>query len=119
MRDEIRRFLALIAAAGLLVPAGWAQNPQQAAPPPAAPLAPQVSPNQKGTIRATVNLVEVDVEVTDRNGNPIKGLRQDQFSVAENGKEQKISTFDYYDVERLEKAGAPRTSRRSPSPSAR
>ena len=106
MRDEIRRFLALIAAAALLAPAGWAQNPQQAAPPPPAPLAPQVSPNQKGTIRATVNLVEVDVEVTDRNGNPIKGLRQDQFSVAENGKEQKISTFDYYDVERLEKAAA-------------
>ena len=106
MRDEIRRFLALIAAVGLLAPAGWAQNPQQAAPPPAAPLAPQVSPNQKGTIRATVNLVEVDVEVTDRNGNPIKGLRQDQFSVAENGKDQKISTFDYYDVERLEKAAA-------------
>ena len=106
MRDEIRRFIALIAVAGLLAPAGWAQNPQQAAPPPAVPLAPQVSPNQKGTIRATVNLVEVDVEVTDRNGNPIKGLRQDQFSVAENGKEQKISTFDYYDVERLEKAAA-------------
>ena len=106
MRDQIRRFLALIAAAALLAPAGWAQNPQQAAPPPAAPLAPQVSPNQKGTIRATVNLVEVDVEVTDRNGNPIKGLKQDQFSVAENGKDQKISAFDYYDVERLEKAAA-------------
>ncbi len=84
-----------------------AQNPAEAAPPPAAPpAASQVSPNHKGTIRATVNLVEVDVEVTDRNGNPLKGLRQDQFSVAENGKEQKISTFDYYDVERLEKAGA-------------
>ena len=106
MRDEIRRFIALLATVGLLAPAGWAQNPQQAVPPPPAPLAPQVSPNQKGTIRATVNLVEVDVEVTDRNGNPLKGLRQDQFSVAENGKEQKISTFDYYDVERLEKAGA-------------
>ncbi len=106
MRDEIRRFLALIAAVALLAPAGWAQNPQQAAPPPPAPLAPQVSPNEKGTIRATVNLVEVDVEVTDRNGKPIKGLRQDQFSVAENGKDQKISTFDYYDVERIEKAAA-------------
>ena len=106
MRDEIRRFISLLAIVGLLAPAGWAQNPQQAVPPPQAPLAPQVSPNQKGTIRATVNLVEVDVEVTDRNGNPVKGLRQDQFSVAENGKEQKISSFDYFDVERLEKAGA-------------
>ncbi len=54
--------------------------------------------------------MEVDVEITDRNGKPLKGLRQDQFSVAENGKEQKVSTFDYYDVEKLEKADAAETA---------
>ena len=41
----------------------------------------------------------------------MKGLRQDQFSVAEDGKEQKISTFDYYDVEKIEKAEAARKPR--------
>ena len=70
----------------------------------APPLPPSQTPiNDKATIRSAVDLVEVDVEVTDRDGKPIKGLRQDQFSVAEDGKEQKISTFDYYDVEEIEK----------------
>ena len=72
----------------------------------APPAPPQVSANQKGAIRAAVNLVEVDIAVTDRDGKPLKGLRQDQFSIAEDGKDQRISTFDYYDVERLETAGA-------------
>jgi VWFA-related protein len=37
-------------------------------------------------------------------------LRQDQFSIAEDGKDQKVSTFDYYDVEKLEKADAAETA---------
>jgi VWFA-related protein len=103
MRYEIRRCVAFLAIASLLGPAGWAQNPQRPAPPPAPP---QVSANQKGAIRAAVNLVEVDVDVTDRDGKLVKGLRQDQFSIAEDGKDQKISAFDYYDVEKIEKADA-------------
>jgi len=95
--------IAFLAVAAVLAPAGLAQNPQQPAAPPAPP---QVSANQKGAIRAAVNLVEVDIAVTDRDGKPLKGLRQDQFSIAEDGKDQKISTFDYYDVEKLEKAEA-------------
>ncbi|PYU27884.1 MAG: hypothetical protein DMG32_04565 [Acidobacteria bacterium] len=103
MRDEIRRLIAVLGVVVFLVPPGLAQNPQQPVRPPAPP---QVSANQKGAIRAAVNLVEVDVAVTDRDGKLLKGLRQDQFSIAEDGKDQKISTFDYYDVERLEKADA-------------
>jgi VWFA-related protein len=103
MYSASRRLMALLGVAALLAPSGLAQNPQQ----PAAPSAPpQVSANQKGAIRASVNLVEVDVAVTDRDGKPLKGLRQDQFSIAEDGKDQKISAFDYYDVEKIEKAGA-------------
>jgi VWFA-related protein len=107
MRSPTRRIIAFLAVAAMLAPAGSAQSPQQpAAPPPP----PQVSANQKGAIRAAVNLVEVDVAVTDRNGNLLKNLRQDQFSIAEDGKDQKISTFDYYDVEKLEKADAADTA---------
>jgi len=106
MRSEIRRLIAFLAVAALLAPAGSAQNPQQPVPPPP----PQVSANQKGAIRAAVNLVEVDVAVTDRNGSLLKNLRQDQFSIAEDGKDQKIATFDYYDVEKLEKADAAETA---------
>jgi VWFA-related protein len=107
MRYEIRRLITFLAVAALLAPAGSAQNPQR---PPAPAPPPQVSADQKGAIRAAVNLVEVDVAVTDRNGNLLKNLRQDQFSVAEDGKDQKVSTFDYYDVEKLEKAGAADTA---------
>jgi len=103
MKLPIRRIITSVAAAALLAPTGSAQNPQQPSPPPPPP---QVSANQKGTIRSAVNLVEVDVAVTDRDGKPLKGLRREQFSLAENGKDQNISTFDYYDVEKLETAAA-------------
>ena len=101
------RFLAVLALFALLAPAGLAQAPQQPARPQAPPPPPARAPlNDKGTIRAAVDLVEVDVQVTDRDGKPIKGLKQDQFSVSEDGKDQKLSTFDYYDVENIEKAPA-------------
>jgi VWFA-related protein len=58
----------------------------------------------KGTIRSTVELVEIDVQVTGRDGKPIKGLKQEQFAVSEDGKAQQISTFEYSDVEKMETA---------------
>ena len=45
------------------------------------------------------------MQVTDRDGKPIKGLKQEQFSVTEDGKPQKISTFEYNDIEKIETAG--------------
>jgi VWFA-related protein len=122
-----RRVLAALAAVSLFAAPGAAplvaQNSQpQAAP--AAPPAPQpqavpVDPRQgpappaatktatggKATIRSTVSLVEIDVQVTNRDGKPVKGLKQEQFSVTEDGKAQKISTFEYNDIEQVETAG--------------
>jgi VWFA-related protein len=105
-----RRFLAALAGASLLIGPLWSQqaqqpqvvpvNPRQA---PAAP--PAQLPRGKGTIRSTVSLVEIDVQVTDRDAKPIKGLKQEQFSVTEDGKLQKVSTFEYNDIERIETAG--------------
>ncbi len=104
--SRIRRALAIVGAAALLAPAGLAQYPQ--ATPPAPP--PQVTPNEKATLRSAVDLVEVDAVVTDRSGKPIKGLKQEQFGVAEDGKDQKVATFDYYDVEKIETAEAADTA---------
>jgi Ca-activated chloride channel family protein len=42
-----------------------------------------------------VNLVELPVMVTDRAGVPITDLKQPDFTVLENGKPQKITTFNY------------------------
>jgi len=77
-------------------------NPRQGpAPPPAQP------PRGAATIRSTVSLVEIDVQVTDRDGKPVKGLKQEQFSISEDGKAQKVSTFEYNDIEGIETAAAP------------
>jgi VWFA-related protein len=110
------RALAAIAAASLLAAPLGAQssepqtpqprlvpvNPRQgpAAPPPIKPV-----PGGRATIRSTVNLVEIDVQVTNRDGKPVKGLKQEQFTVTEDGKPQKLSTFEYNDIERVETAG--------------
>jgi VWFA-related protein len=45
------------------------------------------------TIRANTRLVLVDVVVTDKKGQPITGLKAEDFTVEENGKKQKISVF--------------------------
>ncbi len=45
------------------------------------------------TIRANARLVLVDVVVTDKKGQPITGLKPEDFTVEENGKKQKVSVF--------------------------
>src|SRR4051794_19105154 len=40
-----------------------------------------------------VRVVNIDVVVTDRSGNPVHGLTQDDFQVFENGKPQKITNL--------------------------
>jgi VWFA-related protein len=115
-QNTTRRFLAALAAVALLnAPIGAqnaqpqqqaqtqapAVNPRKGPPAPPAPL-----PRGKATIRSTVSLVEIDVQVTGRDGKPVKGLKQEQFSVSEDGKPQKVSTFEYNDIEQIETAGA-------------
>jgi VWFA-related protein len=75
--------------------------------PASTPAAPQSSkPAQAPPLRSSSDLVRIDVEVTDRSGKPIKGLRADQFIVTEDGKPQAISSFSYADIENVETAGA-------------
>ena len=48
-----------------------------------------------------VNLVLVDVTVTDRQGNQILGLDRSDFIVTENGQPQSIESLDYFTNRRL------------------
>jgi len=111
-----RRILAALAAASLLTTPLGAQNAQPQAPQPqvvpvnprqgpAAPRTAKPVPRGKATIRSTVSLVEIDVQITNRDGKPVKGLKQEQFTVTEDGKPQQISTFEYNDIEQVETAG--------------
>ncbi len=63
-------------------------NPPEAAPPPTS------NPSESYSIKATVRRVVVDVVVTDSQGAPKRGLTEKDFSVAEDGKSQRILSFD-------------------------
>src|SRR5271154_5618841 len=45
-------------------------------------------------IRVEVKLVNVFVNVTDANGAPVGGLTKDNFTLAEDGRPQKVAVFD-------------------------
>lgn len=49
------------------------------------------------TLKLEVRRVPVDVVVTDKQGNPVRGLKKEDFVVKEDDQAQKISSFDYMD----------------------
>ncbi len=50
------------------------------------------------TFREGVQLVEVDVIVTDRLGNPVRDLTKDDFEIIEEGRAQTVRTFSLVDL---------------------
>lgn len=70
------------------------QTPPPAAPAPAtqAPATPPAETEQP-VFRAGVNFVRVDAIVTDKQGNPVTDLTQDDFEVIEDDKRQTVETF--------------------------
>jgi hypothetical protein len=88
-------------------PSGQQQPAGQGAPP--AQQADQQQPPPT-TIRRGINYVSVDVIVTDKDGKPVMDLTQDDFSVAEDNKPQKVETFQIIKLDALEtmESGPPR-----------
>src|SRR5262245_32372604 len=75
-------FVALAAAVAAQQPSPPSQSPAQQTP----------------TFKAQVEYVEVDVLVTDQQGQFVRDLRKDDFQVFEDGKRQTISTFSLVDI---------------------
>src|SRR5262245_66178472 len=101
MTARVRLPALLTVLAGTALPAG--QNPPPPAPnPQTAPPAPSQGP----TFRVRVDYVEVDVVVTDQQGNLVRDLKKEDFQVLEDGKAQTISTFSLVDIqiERVDRA---------------
>jgi len=73
-------FIAIVAAATLL-----AQG---------AASAPQDTP----TFRSGIQLIDVDVVVTDRDGKPVRDLTRDDFEIIEGRKPQTVRTFSLIDL---------------------
>jgi VWFA-related protein len=84
-----------------------AQTPQGASPaapsqqpaPPPAPSDQQQPPPPR--IRTGINYVSVDVIVTDKDGKPVLDLTQDDFSVTEDNKPQKVDAFSIVKIDEL------------------
>jgi VWFA-related protein len=96
MTKRLRLAALLVIVTGAALVAG--QNPPAQPPPQAPPQAP--------TFRVRVDYVEVDVVVTDRQGNLVRDLKKEDFQVLEDGKAQTINTFTMVDIP-VERADRP------------
>ena len=76
----------------ILIPAIYRMTPRAAAQEAKATQTKDAS--GQATLKATVRQVLVDVVVTDRKNHPVTGLRQEDFSVLEDGKPQRIVYFE-------------------------
>lgn len=72
----------------------------------AQPPAPQASPGPP-SFPAEVELVTVDVVVSDGKGAPVTGLSRDDFVLAEDGRRQAIESFESFSVAAAPAAGVP------------
>jgi VWFA-related protein len=81
-------FLLISSPASIAVPQASSRGPhgQSAAPDPSTNPQPQV-------IRSTTRLVQISVIAQDGKGQPITGLKKEDFTVLDEGKTQKISVF--------------------------
>src|SRR5436190_5913057 len=88
MRKTLRQSLALVLTAGMLTPMLPAQD-----------VAKPSSNDQQFTFKATSDTVLVNVVVRDKKGNLVRDLKPEDFSLLEDGKQQKLSAFDYEQVD--------------------
>ncbi len=94
--QKIAAILALLALGATVAPA------QSAKPASATSSGQQVSNTPQGgfVLKANADLVLTNVVARDaKTGELVKGLKQSDFKIYENGKEQQISTFDFESVD--------------------
>jgi VWFA-related protein len=90
----LRRILAIVSLAALNAELPLATLAQQAGSQQSAP-----------AIRATTELVLVNVVARDKKGNLIRDLKREDFTVFEDGQKQQVSSFDFENIEGLALAG--------------
>ncbi|MEQ1644843.1 MAG: hypothetical protein ABL959_15445, partial [Pyrinomonadaceae bacterium] len=52
-------------------------------------------PPESDVVKISTNLIQVDVTVTDKDGNAVRDLRPDEIEIYENGKLQKVNNFSF------------------------
>ena len=103
MRSVSRRFVALLGLAIMLVAGSLAASPRARQAAPASPAPQQPADQNSGqqpnyTISITVPVVNVDVVVTDNDGNYLTGLKKENFRLTEDGAPQTITNFSTTDA---------------------
>jgi VWFA-related protein len=89
------------------------QQQQQPPPPPPAGATSASTPSQQQDpqppprIRTGINYVRVDAIVSDRQGNPVLDLKQDEFRIKEDGKAQVIESFSVVKIDPADQVDAP------------
>ncbi len=101
--------LCVIALAAVLGPPAGSQPP----PPPAAPAPAEARPSSFQEV-IDVNVVNLTVRVTDKQGNPAKGLTREDFAITEDGKPVPVANF--YEVVSNAEYGEVKRDRQSPPP---
>ena len=81
MKSKALTFLTIF----ILSTAGFSQSGKQ-------------KPGDEQTIRISTELVQLDVVVTDKNGQAVRGLTKNDFELYEGGKKQLISFFELVDA---------------------
>ncbi len=56
---------------------------------------PTPSTETEDVVKISTTLVQIDVTVTDKKGNPVKDLKPEEVEIYENGKKQEISNFSF------------------------
>jgi VWFA-related protein len=85
-----------------LAAAAWAADP-----PPAATASEPMAPNLDYVEAVTVSLVNVEVYVTDKQGNRVRGLNKDDFEILENGRPVGVTNFSVAEGGRLVRQDPP------------
>lgn len=63
--------------------------------------APSPTPvEDEDVVKITTTLIQLDVTVTDKKGKPITGLKPEDFTISENGREQRVSGLSYISATR-------------------
>lgn len=115
MSHTYRALLSLLAlSVGLATTSSRASSPspQSGASSPSTPAQPQQPPaqpagDQQPIFRGGINFVRVDVIATDRDGNPVVDLGQNDFDVLEDGKPQQVQSFKLVRLPTTPVPGAP------------
>lgn len=106
----LRRIIAIVCAGTLIVQFPRALFGQQSS-------VAQTSP----AIRATTELVLVNVVARDKKGNLIRDLKQQDFTVLEDGQKQQVASFDFENIDELalaQQTMAATTGSSGPAPAA-